>query len=143
MDDFLWLGNDEDSQNELQLNQKGINYVLNCAALDVQNEYTSNIKQLRIPADDEDHCDIINLYLDECIEFIHECKQKNGRILVHCMMGMNRSATMVIAYLMFAEGMMLMNAVKWVVIRRGWILSNKQFRRQLVRYAHTINRLHR
>ena len=38
-------------------------------------------------------------YFDHCIEFI-DYNIKKGNVLVHCMMGISRSSTIVIAYLM-------------------------------------------
>mmetsp|Transcript_9083 Transcript_9083/g.8170 ORF Transcript_9083/g.8170 Transcript_9083/m.8170 type:complete len:262 (+) Transcript_9083:31-816(+) len=141
MNDFVWLGNDADSQNVKRLTQLKITHVLNCAGLDIRNDYPQNIKQHIINAEDEHDFDIITSFLDESFEFIDECRREKSRILIHCMMGMNRSATILIAYLMYNHDMNLLKATEYVIIRRGWILKNMAFRRQLIQYANKIDRL--
>merc|ERR1712228_97363 len=138
---FLWVGNDSDSQNIALLKQLKISHVLNCAGLDIQTKYPSDIKQCIINAEDEPDFNIIDSYLDECFEFIQDCQRSNGRIFVHCMMGMNRSITLIIAYLMYSQNMRLKKAINYVGIRRGWILENEWFRKQLIVYANKIDRL--
>ena len=142
INNFIWIGNDNDSQNVKRLKQLKITHVLNCAGLDIRNNYPHDIKQYVIDAEDEYEFDIINNYLDESFKFIDNCQcNDNGRILIHCMMGMNRSVTILISYLMYRQGMDLFKAVEWVAIRRGWILKNMAFRRQLILYANKIDRL--
>lgn len=54
-----------------------------------------------------------------------------GRILVHCAVGVSRSATLVLAYLMIRHHMPLVEAIKTVKDHRG-IIPNRGFLRQLV-----------
>mmetsp|Transcript_28858 Transcript_28858/g.45667 ORF Transcript_28858/g.45667 Transcript_28858/m.45667 type:complete len:274 (+) Transcript_28858:36-857(+) len=141
LSNFIYLGNDRDSANLELLQQLKISHVLNCAGLDICNEYPSHIEARVICAEDVDGFDIVTGFLDECFEFLDACRRNKGRILVHCMMGMNRSVTIIIAYLMYAYNMTLWKAVAFVAERRGWILQNESFRRQLIEYAHKIDRL--
>lgn len=53
-----------------------------------------------------------------------------GRVLVHCLMGVSRSATLVLAFLMIAEGLTLQEAVAAVRPHRD-ICPNPGFLRQL------------
>ena len=46
----------------------------------------------------------IGEYMGQAIEFIRRCL-KTTNVLVHCMAGISRSATLVIAYLMTDKGM--------------------------------------
>eukprot|EP01084_Bolivina_argentea_P068643 124938_1 len=137
----IYLGNQNDSENINLLTSMQITHVLNCAGLDIQNKYPLEIKQHKIDADDEVWCNIITQYLQECIEFINECLQNNGKILIHCVQGVNRSATILIGYLMYSQNMNILEAVELVIKRRGKILDNKSFRQQLVDYAQSINRI--
>lgn len=54
-----------------------------------------------------------------------------GKILVHCHVGVSRSATIVLAYLMLKHNMILVEAVKHVKQGR-MIIPNRGFLRQLI-----------
>ena len=56
---------------------------------------------------------------------------ENGAILVHCMFGISRSATAVIAYLMKYEFMNYYKAKNYVDTRRREVNPNKGFLKQL------------
>ncbi|XP_058245309.1 dual specificity protein phosphatase 26-like isoform X2 [Hemibagrus wyckioides] len=64
-------------------------------------------------------------------EFIHNALRTGGKILVHCHVGVSRSATIVLAYLMLKHNMTLVEAVNTVKQGRG-IIPNRGFIRQLV-----------
>uniref|UniRef100_A0A8C2IA13 Protein-serine/threonine phosphatase n=1 Tax=Cyprinus carpio TaxID=7962 RepID=A0A8C2IA13_CYPCA len=53
-----------------------------------------------------------------------------GKVLVHCAMGLSRSSTLVLAYLMIHEGMTLVEAIKAVAQHRN-ICPNSGFMEQL------------
>lgn len=42
--------------------------------------------------------------LYDCLDYIDAALQSGGRILVHCSQGVSRSATIVIAYIMWRSG---------------------------------------
>ncbi|CAE8583749.1 unnamed protein product [Polarella glacialis] len=67
--------------------------------------------------------------------FLVRCQKEGLRVLVNCKAGHNRSACICVCWLMIHEGMTLMEAVEFVQLRRGTILSNHGFRLQLVRLA--------
>ncbi|MBW03206.1 Dual specificity protein phosphatase 26, partial [Eschrichtius robustus] len=54
-----------------------------------------------------------------------------GRILVHCAVGVSRSATLVLAYLMLYHRLTLVEAIRKVKDHRG-IIPNRGFLRQLL-----------
>lgn len=142
---FIWLGNETDSQNIKLLKELNINFVLNCAGNDVKQmiDYKQyGIKQCKINAMDITNYDIINKHLDVCFQFIDECyNTRNGKILIHCISGMNRSPTILVTYLMYKYNMNIFEAIEMTVIDRGWILTNESFKLQLIEYAKRINRL--
>jgi protein-tyrosine phosphatase len=51
---------------------------------------------LYVPAEDHDNFDI-SKYFTQAANYIHECLQKTN-ILVHCLAGVSRSVSLVIAY---------------------------------------------
>lgn len=54
----------------------------------------------------------------------------SAKVLVHCVVGVSRSATLVLAYLMLRQHLSLRQAVITVRQRR-WIFPNRGFLRQL------------
>eukprot|EP00483_Globobulimina_turgida_P003578 UN03584 len=140
---FLWLGYAQDAPNIQLLRKYGINYILNCAASDISIAYPSYFKVHKFDTDDHWQYNLIDQHLEECITFIDECEHdQDKRILVHCMAGMNRSATISVAYLLhYFKNMNLLEAIEYTVMKRPWILSNGGFRRQLIKYAFDNNRL--
>jgi len=75
--------------------------------------------------------------------FFDEALAARGRALVHCELGVNRSAALAVAYLVDSERVTLTQAVRQVRLERPNVLCNDGFRRQLVRFAAQRSLLHR
>ena len=58
--------------------------------------------------------------------------KSGGAVLVHCMMGVSRSATVVLAYLVAQRRMPLDEALRQVLKERSWIFPNEAFTRELL-----------
>lgn len=58
------------------------------------------------------------------------CMSSSAKVLVHCVVGVSRSATLVLAYLMLHQQLSLRQAVISVSEHR-WIFPNRGFLRQL------------
>ena len=73
-------------------------------------------------------------YFGECLNFI------NGeeKVLVHCMAGASRSATIVVAYLMWKEKMKYKDAMDFVKQKRFIIYPNFGFRDQLKKFEEEL-----
>merc|ERR1740123_1440990 len=74
--------------------------------------------------------------LPEAIEFIHNarCSNDRHRVLVHCVQGISRSASVVIAYLIKYEGMSLRDAHARTLKCRPIAMPRKEFVDQLGRF---------
>eukprot|EP01063_Lacrimia_lanifica_P033296 TRINITY_DN5873_c0_g1_i1.p1 TRINITY_DN5873_c0_g1~~TRINITY_DN5873_c0_g1_i1.p1 ORF type:complete len:306 (+),score=66.95 TRINITY_DN5873_c0_g1_i1:700-1617(+) len=83
-------------------------------------------------AEDVDEYPVLDVHLDEACAFIASV---NGAVFVHCFAGVNRSATICVAYLMRQYRWPLSKAVAHVHARRPIVLTNLSFRKQLVRFA--------
>ncbi|KAI2540644.1 DUSP22 isoform 14, partial [Pan troglodytes] len=57
------------------------------------------VKYLCIPAADSPSQNLTR-HFKESIKFIHECRLRGESCLVHCLAGVSRSVTLVIAYIM-------------------------------------------
>lgn len=73
----------------------------------------------------------ISRTFEESAKFIDEALSSGGKVLVHCLAGVSRSATTAIAYLMLRQGKSVENAVRTVRANRR-IFPNEGFLRQLV-----------
>ncbi|XP_044497929.1 dual specificity protein phosphatase 1 isoform X2 [Mangifera indica] len=78
------------------------------------------------------------LYFDECFNFIDEAKRLGGGVLVHCFMGISRSVTIVVAYLMKKHGMRLSQALAHVKCRRPQAAPNYGFISQLQQFEQNL-----
>ena len=139
---FLWLGDAEDAKKKKILIEKGITWILNCAGGDMNIAYPINFKVHTFKANDDWKYNLIENHITECIGFIDKCRYNGDKILIHCIAGMNRSATITVAYLLhYFQDMDLLQAIEYTVKRRSWILTNGGFRRQLIQYAKDLNKL--
>ncbi|KAK2142107.1 hypothetical protein LSH36_995g00011 [Paralvinella palmiformis] len=138
--DYLYLGSYWDANNAAYLRRLGINHVLNCAGTRRNAELcpyqidTGILWYMGIPAVDKESYDILQ-HVQETNSFINEARLRGGKVLVHCVMGVNRSGFIVAAYLIGVLKMSLMAAVKVLKDQRCTVLYNTGFQRQLVWYA--------
>lgn len=71
---------------------------------------------------------------DNTFKYITRAKKDGSKVLVHCKMGVSRSASVVIAYAMKAYNWTFSQALKHVKIKRNCIKPNKSFLSQLETY---------
>ncbi|XP_012580454.1 PREDICTED: dual specificity protein phosphatase 26 isoform X2 [Condylura cristata] len=89
------------------------------------------IRYLGVEAHDSPAFDM-SIHFQTAADFIHRAlSQPGGKILVHCAVGVSRSATLVLAYLMLYHHLTLVQAIKKVKDQRG-IIPNRGFLRQLL-----------
>ncbi|CAL9687962.1 unnamed protein product [Knipowitschia caucasica] len=127
----LYIGNVAVAQNKNALCKLGITHVLNAAhskqgSIGDQRFYGDTCVYFGIPAEDSENFDL-SQYFKPAAEFIHAAlKAKDGKVLVHCIMGMSRSASLVVAYLMLHQRLTLPNALKHIIQKRA-IYPNRHF----------------
>ena len=94
----LWLGNILDAKNKEFINS--LDMVIN-RSKDIPF-LSKNTKNIRIPIDDNlEEKEIKNLFkfLPKVTSYIHSVLNNNNNILVHCYAGKQRSASVIVAYL--------------------------------------------
>ena len=127
IEDNLYLGNFQASENIQQLKDLGIKKVLSVIDNDDFPNYKSEgIIHKKVDVSDFEHQNIIQ-YFGECLNFI----KGEEKVLVHCMAGASRSATIVIAYVMWINKMKYEDVLNFVMLKRPIVYPNNGFREQL------------
>ncbi|XP_030646622.1 dual specificity protein phosphatase 8 isoform X2 [Chanos chanos] len=129
----LYLGSQKDVLNKDLMAQNGITYVLNASNTCPKPEFISENHFMRIPVNDN-YCEKLLPWLDKTNEFIDKAKVSNCRVIVHCLAGISRSATIAIAYIMKTMGLSSDDAYRFVKDRRPSISPNFNFLGQLLEF---------
>jgi len=91
----------------------------------------AGLQILTVPAADAQEVNI-SVHFAAAAEFIEHALRQNGKVLVHCVQGMSRSPTLVIAFLMIKRGMTVRRALAAVREKRA-IFPNYGFLLQLIK----------
>ncbi|XP_058481595.1 dual specificity protein phosphatase 16 isoform X1 [Solea solea] len=133
----LYLGCQRDVLNKELMQQNDIVYVLNASNTCPKPDFIPESHFLRVPVNDS-FCEKILPWLDRSVEFIEKAKASNARVLVHCLAGISRSATIAIAYIMKRMDMTLDEAYRFVKEKRPTISPNFNFLGQLLDFEKKI-----
>ena len=114
----LWLGDMENGQDELFLKQNNIGTVFNITPLSFIKY--NNITYFQIPLNDSDSHKSIKKFINS-ISVIDDINDQliNTNVLVHCQMGMQRSAAIIVAYLMKYYDMNMDKGIDYVISKRS------------------------
>eukprot|EP00049_Salpingoeca_infusionum_P017778 m.354314 g.354314 ORF g.354314 m.354314 type:complete len:312 (+) comp16979_c0_seq1:99-1034(+) len=132
------LGDGLCAMDKQNLNALGVNYVVNCASgstLTSASFYDDHYAYLSFDAKDAPEYHLLDQHFEEFEAFLDSCHVNNSRALVHCAAGINRSATLCVAYFMVKTGSKLFDSVWHCVQARPTILKNHGFVFQLVLFA--------
>lgn len=88
---------------------------------------------LNIRVYDDDKTDLLK-HWDNTFKYINKARNEGSKVLVHCKMGISRSASVVIAYAMKAYNWNFDKALKHVKTKRSCIKPNTNFLNQLETY---------
>lgn len=125
----LYLGSEWNASNFDELKSNNIGYVLNVSR-EIDNFFPGHFKYLNVRVHDQDDADLLKEW-EKTNRFIDEAKANNQCCLVHCKMGISRSASTVLAYLMKAHNHSFADALEHVKKRRSCVNPNGGFRNQL------------
>ncbi|KAJ2401983.1 hypothetical protein GGI23_001037 [Coemansia sp. RSA 2559] len=137
---YLYLGGESNVAGE-QLRALGISHVLNVAreatAPTAHLEATSDPNQaVRYRHYEWDHNEPdLARYFGECFAFIDAARTRHQSVLVHCQLGVSRSASLVIAYVMRTMRMGFGAAYEYVRLRAPCISPNLSLIAQLHEYG--------
>ncbi|XP_068160951.1 dual specificity phosphatase 29-like [Antennarius striatus] len=133
----VFIGDEQTARDRHHLRGLGVTHVLNAAEGTWNNVDTGagyyddmGVVYYGVVAEDVVTFDLSQHFLSAA-EFIEETlRNPQNKLLVHCVMGRSRSATLFLAYLMICQKMTLVDAIEHVKKRRR-IVPNWGFLKQL------------
>lgn len=130
----LFVGSFENSRDIYALKSNNITHIL--SIIEDPVPYYKHIDYLLIHAHDSPTQELTKFF-EESIEFIHRARCQGGNVLVHCRVGMSRSVTLVIAYIMSVTELNFPTAMNSVRGARKIAYPNYGFQKQLERFEFT------
>lgn len=128
----LYLGGLVNVGSPLRLKDKNISSILSIftESVSVNAELEANFTRLHIRAVDDNEQNLLQFF-PEAIAFIHKARKSGANCLVHCIGGVSRSSTLVIAYVMTLTGWPWRKAFECVKGHHQRACPNGNFQRQL------------
>ncbi|KAF4074596.1 hypothetical protein AMELA_G00241170 [Ameiurus melas] len=130
--DHLYLGSEWNASNLEELQETGVGYILNVTR-EIDNFFPGTFCYHNVRVYDEETTDLL-AHWNDTYNFIVKAKKNQSKCLVHCKMGVSRSASTVIAYAMKEYGWTLEKAYNFVKQKRSITRPNDSFMRQLAEY---------
>ncbi|CBY37382.1 unnamed protein product [Oikopleura dioica] len=130
--DFLYLGSEWNAANSDELEENKITHILNVTK-EIDNFYPEKFHYKNILLYDLEDSNLLD-HWETTFRFIDSARMKGGHVLVHCKMGISRSASTVCAYLMKSLNWSLEQALAHVKKRRAIANPNDGFIEQLKIY---------
>jgi len=135
----LFLGNDHDARDEDALKKAKITHVLSMIARKWTNKprglfnwKSKGVKRKCAPMRDDGKSDVVKLLGQKRLwKFILKSQQKQNKLLIHCQMGMNRSPTIVMGFLMKYNHITFYKAWRLVKQKRDIVQPHVKYIKQL------------
>ncbi|XP_043307044.1 protein phosphatase Slingshot homolog 3 isoform X1 [Cervus canadensis] len=128
----LYLGSEWNAANLEELQRNRVSHILNMAR-EIDNFYPERFTYHNVRLWDEESAQLLP-HWKETHRFVEAARAQGTRVLVHCKMGVSRSAATVIAYAMKQYGWSLEQALRHVQELRPIARPNPGFLRQLQTY---------
>ncbi|XP_031843481.1 protein phosphatase Slingshot isoform X2 [Nomia melanderi] len=130
--DHVYLGSEWNASNLEELQKNGVRHILNVTR-EIDNFFPGMFTYLNVRVYDDEKTDLLK-HWDDTFKYITKAKKEGSKVLVHCKMGVSRSASVVIAYAMKAYNWDFSQAWKHVKEKRNCIKPNNSFLLQLETY---------
>ena len=139
----VYLGARPEQEHLQALKRAGITHVVSCLREDERAKVAflkPHFDALFIPMHDGIHEDIASVF-STFFELVHaaQAQKEQAKVLVHCEVGVSRSATLATALLMQRSRMRFFDAYRDVRAKRGEVLPNIGFATQLQRLEFDIH----
>ena len=123
----LWIGSLQGTSGVLKSKPSFFAHAVSC--IEICPELGQGISQLHISVGDVPGASLVE-HFSQTSTFIHQALKNDERVIVHCEMGISRSAALVAAYLIKHEDMDVKQALRTVYSARPkaqvnpWFLKN-------------------
>ncbi|KAL3673006.1 hypothetical protein V7S43_002303 [Phytophthora oleae] len=133
----LFIGSYGAASNFQALKGAGITHIL-CVSPSLPLKFLEDFTYLQLQVADLSSVNISE-YFGEALSFIDSALSSGGKVLVHCFMGISRSATIVLAYLVARQALTLPDALRELRRVRPQIKPNSGFYQELVAFEKKIH----
>jgi hypothetical protein len=131
--DGVFIGDIASATNRSEMKKAGITHILT-AVPGMNPHFPKDFRYYNVPVMDIE-TENISPYLGNAIMFIEEAIASGGKVLVHCMCGVSRSATIVAAWRLSRDSDITVDqTIQLIQSKRGCIDPNPGFRAQLEEY---------
>lgn len=129
IEEKLYLGNFDSTFKEQRLKSLGITHIL--GVMESFNFYRKfeGITYMQIEIYDFPKANILK-HIPSSLTFISQAMQ-SGKVLVHCQMGISRSASIVASYIMVSRSLEFRPAIELIRQSRPCVYPNEGFQKQL------------
>ncbi len=128
----VYIGDIASANNEVELKKLGITHIIT-AILGVNPSFPGDFVYLNVPIRDIESEDIKS-HLKTTTQFIENAVLSGGKVLVHCIYGKSRSATIVAAWVMCRNGYTVDDTIQFLQKKRECVDPNPAFREQLEQF---------
>ncbi|KAL0480807.1 hypothetical protein AKO1_006924 [Acrasis kona] len=129
---YLYLGSEWNSANLNELRKLKITHICN-VGVECPDYYPESFSYMHVKLSNTDDVDLVNQF-DVFFAFIEEAILNKHVVLVHSRLGVGRSASYCIAWVMFKYKWSLQKAYKYVKDKRRIVKPSQECMRQLIRY---------
>ncbi|KAK9447130.1 protein-tyrosine phosphatase-like protein [Limtongia smithiae] len=129
-DTTIYLGSLFALRGRQSLQDAGITHILSVLQDDIEPKLAEGFTHMHVQLQDDEDEDILK-HFDKCHEFIRSGLESGGAVLVHCVAGISRSATIVTSYIMKTRQLTAPEALAIVQQGRERASPNPSFLEQL------------
>jgi len=136
---WLYLGSATNAKNRKELLERThIDCIINVCT-EIGNYFPEEIEYLNIQLEDLTDQNILDK-IEGAVQYLVKAKLEGKKVLVHCVQGASRSASIVIAYYMQERGLSLREAYEFVKQKRKVVRPNPGFLQQLGEWEQKLRR---
>ena len=137
---WIYLGDYINANNNEEIKILKIKYILNCAKeINIFN-LPNDVKYCHLDIIDNTKTNLIQ-YFDKAFAFIETARKNKANILIHCKLGISRSTSILIAYMIKYFGFNVKKALEYIKAKRKQVNPNQGFMFQLFNFERYIRKL--